>query len=79
MAQLMFKISNEPPADMLQYTATVPPGPLAFFRLALAKNSDERFQTGEEFAQALRAAAAAGARGAGIRATQFVGGVDVEL
>jgi eukaryotic-like serine/threonine-protein kinase len=58
MAQLMFKISNEPPADMLQYNPNVPPGLVAFLQRALAKNPDERFQTGEEFAQALRAAAA---------------------
>jgi CHASE2 domain-containing sensor protein len=57
MAQLMFKISNEPPADVLQFNPNVPPGLVAFLQRALAKNPDERFQTGEEFAQALRAAA----------------------
>jgi serine/threonine-protein kinase len=59
MAQLMFKIANEPPADILAVNRGVPPGIVAFLARALAKNPDERFQTGEEFAGALRVAAAA--------------------
>jgi eukaryotic-like serine/threonine-protein kinase len=59
MAQLMFRIANEPPADILAVNPGVPPGIVAFLARALAKNPDERFQTGEEFAGALRVAAAA--------------------
>jgi serine/threonine-protein kinase len=57
MAQLMFKIANEPPADILAANPNVSAALVAFLGRALAKNPDERFQTGEEFAQALRAAA----------------------
>ncbi len=60
MAQLMFKISSEPPTDILTVNPAVPPGLVAFLARALSKNPDERFQTGEEFAQALRAAAGGG-------------------
>jgi eukaryotic-like serine/threonine-protein kinase len=63
MAQLMFKISSEPPADILAINPALPPALVAFLARALAKNPDERFQTGEEFAQALRAAGGAGAAG----------------
>jgi len=73
MAQLMFKIANEPPTDILAMNPGVPPGLVSFLARAMAKNPDERFQSGEEFAQALRAAlsaepvaAAAGARGVDI-------------
>jgi serine/threonine-protein kinase len=59
MAQLMFKIANEPPTDIRTINAGLPPGLVAFLERAMAKNPDERFQTGEEFAQALRVAPAA--------------------
>jgi serine/threonine-protein kinase len=59
MAQLMFKIANEPPTDIRTVNAGLPPGLVAFIERAMAKNPDERFQTGEEFAQALRVAPAA--------------------
>jgi CHASE2 domain-containing sensor protein len=59
MAQLMFKIANEAPADIRTHSPNIPPGLAAFLQKALAKNPDERFQTGEEFAQALRIAPAA--------------------
>jgi len=62
MAQLMFKIASEPPTDILTVNPNVPPGLVQFLGRAMAKNPDERFQSGEEFAQALRAAlGAAGA------------------
>ena len=57
MAQLMFKIANEPPTDILSVSPQVPHGLVAFLDRALAKNPDERYQSGEEFAAALRAAA----------------------
>jgi serine/threonine-protein kinase len=58
MAQLMFKIANEAPADIRTINSQVPAGLVAFLGRALAKNPDERFQTGEEFGGALRAALA---------------------
>jgi len=63
MAQLMFKIANEPPADIFGRNPEVPPALVAFLSRALAKNPEERFQTGEEFGGALRAAFAARAEG----------------
>jgi serine/threonine-protein kinase len=63
MAQLMFKIANEPAPDILQLNPAVPPALAAFLEHAMAKEADARFQTGEEFAQALRQCiGAAGAR-----------------
>ncbi|MEX1074019.1 MAG: serine/threonine-protein kinase [Burkholderiales bacterium] len=76
MAQLMFKIAGEPPTDILTVNARVPPSLAAFLDKALAKNPDERFQSGEAFAAALRAAAAGGgAAPAGRPPTS----VDIEL
>ena len=69
MAQLMFKIANEPPADIHAFNAEVPPTLIAFLQRALAKNPEERYQTGEEFGGALRAALAA----------RTVGSVDIQL
>ena len=75
MAQLMFKIANEPPADILAANPNVPPGLVAFLERAMAKNPDERFQSGEEFAAALRAAAG----GAGAQPAAAASGVDIQL
>ena len=69
MAQLMFKIANEPPADIKAVNPAIPDMLVAFLDRALAKNPDERFQTGEEFGGALRAATSVKAGG----------GVDIEL
>jgi serine/threonine-protein kinase len=55
MAQLMFKIANEPAPDILQFNPKLAPALVAFLDRAMAKEADARFQTGEEFAQALRA------------------------
>ena len=57
MAQLMYKIANEPPTAILSINPGVPPALVAFLDRALAKNPDERYQTGDEFAAALRSAA----------------------
>jgi serine/threonine-protein kinase len=59
MAQLMFKIATEPPTDIRTVNPGLPPGLVAFLERAMAKNPDERFQSGEEFAQSLRIAPAA--------------------
>jgi serine/threonine-protein kinase len=63
MAQLMFRIANEPAPDILQLNPAVPPALAAFLEHAMAKEADARFQTGEAFAEALRQCiGAAGAR-----------------
>jgi serine/threonine-protein kinase len=56
MAQLMYKIANDPPANILKINRAVPPALIMFLARALAKDPDKRFQTGAEFAGALRAA-----------------------
>ncbi|HEY3075341.1 MAG TPA: serine/threonine-protein kinase [Burkholderiales bacterium] len=82
MAQLMFRIANEPPADIAA-VATVPAGLAEFLQRALAKNPDERFQTGEHFGGALRAALVPTAAGVAAQPaamdTKASGGVDLEL
>ena len=69
MAQLMFRIANEPPADIRALRPDLPEAVAAFLERALAKDPEARFQTGEEFGGALRVAASARASG----------GVDIEL
>ena len=76
MAQLMFKIANEAPTDIRTVNPSVPEGLVAFLERALAKDPDQRFQTGEEFAGALRAAATAAGAGAAAGAG---GTVDIQL
>jgi serine/threonine protein kinase len=71
MAQLMFRIANEPPTPI---GAGVPPAIASFLDRALAKNAEERFQTGEHFGGELRAALAASTA----QATATTG-VDLEL
>ncbi|TSA16268.1 MAG: CHASE2 domain-containing protein [Betaproteobacteria bacterium] len=61
MAQLMFKIANEPAAEIFLVRPGIPPALVAFLDKAMAKEAEDRYQTGEEFAAALRAAFAAGA------------------
>jgi serine/threonine-protein kinase len=75
MAQLMFKIANEPPADIKAYRADLPDSLVAFLDKAMNKNPDERYQTGEEFAGALKAALA----GAAAPAAATSSGVDIEI
>jgi len=70
MAQLMFKIANEPPTDIVSVRPGLPPGLVSFLDKAMAKEAEQRYQTGDEFAAALRAAFAGGgaaaAGGAGV-------------
>jgi len=61
MAQLMFKIANEPPVDILSYNPNLPPCLVAIIDKALAKDSEQRYQTGAEMAQAIRECAGGGA------------------
>jgi serine/threonine-protein kinase len=76
MAQLMFKIANEAPVDILTINPNVPPAIVAFLDRALSKDPDQRFQTGEEFGAALRAAASAGGAAPAAAATTSV---DIQL
>jgi serine/threonine-protein kinase len=56
MAQLMFRIANEEPPAITDFNPAVPAGIVAFLHRALAKDADARFQTGADFAAALRSA-----------------------
>jgi len=60
MAQLMFKIANEPATEIFLVRRGLPPPLVAFLDKAMAKEADERYQTGDEFAAALRASLASG-------------------
>jgi CHASE2 domain-containing sensor protein len=55
MAQLMFRIANEAPPDILSINPSLPPALVAFLDKAMAKDAEQRYQTGGEFAAALRA------------------------
>lgn len=54
MAQLMFRIANEQPIDILSVRADLPPALVEIINKALAKKGEDRFQTGAEFSKALR-------------------------
>lgn len=54
MATLMYKITNDPHPRIREFNASLPQEFEDFFEKALAKNADERFQSGAEFAQALK-------------------------
>jgi len=58
MTQLMFKIANEPPLDILSVNPAIPEGLVAVINKALAKDVSERYRTGDEFAKAVRECAA---------------------
>ena len=58
MAQLMFRIANEPHVDVLSVRPDVPPCVVAIINKALAKKVAERYQTGVEMAEAIRLCAA---------------------
>jgi serine/threonine-protein kinase len=79
MAQLMYKIANEAPADILAVNPKVPAGLVAFLHRALSKNPDERFQTGEEVAAALRASAAGAASAPPAAPAGGAKSLDIEL
>ncbi|CAG0938921.1 eukaryotic-like serine/threonine-protein kinase [Gallionellaceae bacterium] len=58
MAQLMFRITNEPHTDILSIRPDMPPCVVEIINKSLAKQVEERFQTGAEMAGALRQCAA---------------------
>ena len=59
MAQLMFRIANEPPADILSIKPDLPPCVVAIIQQALVKKVEERFESGAAMALAIRQCAAA--------------------
>jgi serine/threonine-protein kinase len=73
MAQLMYRIANEHAPDILQYKPSLAPALVAFLDKAMSKEAGERYQTGEEFAGALRATVG------GPSATATGVGVDISL
>jgi serine/threonine-protein kinase len=75
MAQLMFKIANEPHVDILSRAPTLPQCLVEIVNKALAKQPEDRFQTGDELAQAVRACMAES--GAGLAAKSDV--VDIGI
>ena len=54
MAQLMFKIANEPHPDIRQLNPGLPDSLAAIIDMALTKDADKRYQTGAEMASDLR-------------------------
>ena len=72
MAQLMFKIANAATPDILAFNPGLPPGLVAFLDRAMAKDPDARYQTGDEFAAALRKAMSGHGGGGGAFATDDV-------
>ena len=58
MAQLMFKIANEPHTDILKINPNVPPCVVAIINKALAKKVEDRFESGAAMAEAIRQCAA---------------------
>lgn len=59
MTQLMFKICDEPPIDILTVNPTLPECLIGIINRALTIDVAERFQTGEEMAGSIRECAAA--------------------
>ncbi|MFN0037967.1 MAG: CHASE2 domain-containing serine/threonine-protein kinase [Burkholderiales bacterium] len=54
MTQLMFKIANEPPRDILDVNPAIPQCVVDIVNKALAKDVAQRYQSGDEMAQAIR-------------------------
>ncbi len=54
MAQLMFKIANEPHLDIRKLKPDLPACVAAITNKALAKDPDQRYQNGEQMAKAIR-------------------------
>ncbi|MBI3935336.1 MAG: CHASE2 domain-containing protein [Betaproteobacteria bacterium] len=54
MAQLMFKIANEPHPDIRTHSPNLPACVVAITNKTLAKDAEQRYQSGEQMAKALR-------------------------
>ena len=63
MAQLMFRITNEPHPDVRTYNSGIPAALAAIIDRALAKDVTVRYQSGQEFARDLRALGGGAAAG----------------
>ncbi len=63
MAELMFRIANEPHPDILAIRAELPHGIRTVLDRAMAKQPESRFQSGVDFAEALRRCLAAAREG----------------
>ncbi len=74
MAQLMFKIANEPHPHIREFNPQVPECLAAIIDRALAKDNGQRYQTGAEMAADLRACMGLGAGGGA-----FAAQVDINL
>jgi serine/threonine-protein kinase len=61
MTQLMFAIANTPHPQIRQYNAALPAWIDVIIDRSLHKDLEKRYQTGAEFAQAIRQARKAGA------------------
>jgi len=79
MAQLMFRIANEPAPDILSINPALPPAFVAFLDKAMAKDADQRYPTGEDFATALRATLTGTGASAAAAATASSPDVDISL
>src|SRR3954468_23039660 len=75
MAQLMYRIANEHAPDILQYNPSLPPAFVAFLDKAMSKDADQRYQTGDQFAAALRSTVGS----SGAAAAAGGGAVDISL
>ena len=58
MAQLMYRIANEPPTDVLSVNPDLPPCLAEILAKMLAKNIEDRYANGAQVAQAFRLCAA---------------------
>jgi serine/threonine-protein kinase len=54
MAQLMFKIANDPPIDILSVNPALPQCIVAIINKALAKQPEERYASGDQMAKAIQ-------------------------
>jgi eukaryotic-like serine/threonine-protein kinase len=54
MTQLMFAIANEPHPNILEFNPALPQWVVDFIDQALAKDMEQRFQNGQEFANAIK-------------------------
>lgn len=78
MAQLMFKIANEPHPDIRSVNPDLPDCVVAVIDKALTKDPDARYQTGAEFAQDVRTCMTMTGAGAAAGAADD-SGVDISL
>ena len=75
MAQLMFKIANEPHPDIRGFNPDLPDCVVAVIDKAMTKDPDARYQTGAEFAQDVRTCMTGG----GTAPAAADSGVDISL